>query len=99
MTETQFTDFEFCVHQEDVEATWTNPETGMEEGRSIPITKLKWWGIRHTDFFKGRSETMIGPDHTGEPQYQTFNWNHDSFDDLPRDWQELLIKQYLNVKK
>ena len=95
MTESQFTDFEFCVHQEDIEATWTNPETGMEEGRSIPISKLEYWGTRNTDFFKGESEEMIGPDHTGEPKYQTAKWNFGSFGELPDDWQDLLIRQYL----
>ena len=97
MNDPQFKDFEFCVHQDDVEATWED-STGMEQGQTIPISKLDYWGSRNTDLYKGESEEVLGSDHTGEPKYVTSKWDYDSFHQLPSEWQIELITQYLKKK-
>lgn len=95
MLEKDIEELEFSVFQDELEVTYFDKSADTEKQETISIEKLETWGMRNTDLFKGSDEEMVGPDHRGEPKYEFFSWEHETFDDLPYKWKVNLIKQFL----
>ena len=99
MLEKDIQDLEFEIIQNEIEVFYYNRFESTDESKYIQIPVIEKWGKKNTDFFKGKGEQLIQTDHRGDPQYDSYTWDYESFGELPYEWQTLLIKQYLPTLK
>jgi hypothetical protein len=99
MLEKDIEELEFTLFQKEVEVTYFNKLEDTEKQKSIELSLLEKWGKKNTGFFAGKNEQLVGPDKRGEPKYEPFSWNYNNFEELPYEWQVLLLKQYLITLK
>ena len=83
MLEKDIQELEFEIFQKEIEVFYYNKLEDTEK----------------TSFFKGKGEELIQADHKGNPQYDSYTWDYEDFEELPYEWQANLIKQYLVTLK
>ena len=99
MLEKDIQELEFEIFQKEIEVFYYNKLEDTEKTRYLTISLIEKWGKKNTSFFKGKGEELIQADHKGNPQYDSYTWDYEDFEELPYEWQANLIKQYLVTLK